>query len=143
MTRGSKSIIIKTQTYVRIFIIKEKGRKQENRKKSLLPRKPRIGMVTIIPLQSVSRCEGRAMIQDREKKGIEKKREDQRSLLSELYEAFNRDNRFERRNKTRMRQMRSEVIFQTVKSKNICDLYHHAVAKNRIKTVRERGERSG
>lgn len=79
-------------------------------------------MATIIPLQSVSRCEGRAMIQDREKKGIEKKREDQRSLLSELYEAFNRDNRFERRNKTRMRQMRSEVIFQTGKSKNICCL---------------------
>ena len=143
MTKRNGSAIIKIQTYVRIFIKKEEGRKQKNIKKSLLPRKPRIGMATIIPLQSVSRCEGRAMIQDREKKGIEKKREDQRSLLSELYEAFNRDNRFERRNKTRMRQMRSEVIFQTGKSKNICNLYHHAVAKNRIKTVRERGERSG
>lgn len=83
------------------------------------------------------------MIQNREMKGIGKKREDQRSLLPELYKAFSRDNRLERRNKTRMRQMRSEVIFQTGKSKNICNLYHHAVAKNRIKHVRERGERSG
>ena len=83
------------------------------------------------------------MIQNREKKEIGKKREDQGSLLSELYEAFSRDNGFERRNKARVRQMRSEVIFQTGKSKNICNLYHHAVAKNRIKHVRERGERSG
>lgn len=55
-------------------------------------------MVTIIPLQSVSRCKGEAMIQDREKKEIEKKREDQRSLLSELCETFSRDSGLKRRN---------------------------------------------